>query len=60
MTFPDFKLSGNILSASNEVKSLDHLLTDLLSDDEDIYLSGVYYTHKLMYYLRNVDIVLMQ
>lgn len=33
----DFKLSGNVLNICNEVKYLGHVITDQVTDDEDIY-----------------------
>ena len=37
MTFPDFKLSGKVLNICSEVKYLGHVITDQLTDDEDIF-----------------------
>ena len=36
MVFPDFKLSGHVLKTCSQVKYLGHVITDTLSDDEDI------------------------
>lgn len=37
MTFPEFRLSGKVLNTCREVKYLGHVITDQLTDDEDIY-----------------------
>lgn len=37
MAFPDFKLAGNVLNICSVVKYLGHVITDQLTDDEDIY-----------------------
>lgn len=37
MSFPDFQLSGAILSVCNEVKCLGHYITDDLSDGRDLH-----------------------
>ena len=37
MTFPDFKLSGKVLNICSEFKYLGHVITDQLTDDEDIF-----------------------
>ena len=37
LTFPDFHLSGNVLSVSVKTKYLGHFMTDQMSDDDDMY-----------------------
>lgn len=37
MSFPDFQLSGAVLSVRNEVKYMGHYITDDLSDDRDLH-----------------------
>lgn len=37
MVFPDFKLSGYVLNICSQVKYLGHVITDTLTDDEDIF-----------------------